>query len=151
VESDGSDEFETGEKVADLEGSGVRGIGAVGAIVADAGAEVVTNGAGGGFLRVGGAHGVAPFLDGAFSLKDEGEDFARAHEATEFAKEGTLFMDGIKPSGLALGEDHRFDGHNVEAGLVDARENLALKIARNGVGFDECESAFECQATFSSS
>jgi hypothetical protein len=42
-----------------------------------------------------------------------------------------------------LSEDHRFDGHNAEAGLVDARENLTLKIARYGVGLDECESAFE--------
>ena len=56
-----SNQFEAGEEVADFEGSGVRGVGAVRTIVADAGAEVVADGAGGGFLGVGGAHGVAPF------------------------------------------------------------------------------------------
>ena len=57
----GLDEFEAGEEIANFEGGGVGGVGAVSAIVADAGAEIVADGAGGGFLGVGGAHGVAPF------------------------------------------------------------------------------------------
>jgi len=117
----------------------------VSAIVADAGAEIVANGAWSSFLGVGGAHGVAPLLDRAFGFKDEGEDFAGAHKAGEFAKEWALSMDGIEASGFTLSEDHGFDGHNAEAHLVDARENLTLKIARYGVGLDECESAFESQ------
>jgi hypothetical protein len=139
----GLNEFEAGEEVADLEGGGFGGVGAVGAIVADAGAEVVADGAGGGFLGVGRAHGVTPLEDGAFGFEDESKDFARAHEATEFAKEWALFMDGVKASGFALSEYHRFDGHNAKAGFVDPRENFTLKIARYSVGFDECESAFE--------
>jgi hypothetical protein len=140
----GLDEFEAGEEVGDFEGGGFRGVGAVGAIVADAGAEVVADGAGGGFLGIGGTHGVAPLEDGAFGFEDEGEDFTRAHEATEFAKERTLPMDGIEAGGFARSEDHRFDGHNAEASFVDTRENFTLKIACYRVGFDDCESAFEC-------
>src|SRR5260370_41568673 len=54
-------------------------------------------------------------------------------------------MDGIEASGFALSEDHGFDGHNAEARLVDARENLTLKITRYGVGLDDRESAFDSQ------
>ena len=138
-----SNELEAREEVADFEGGGLRGVRAVSAIVANAGAEVVADGAGSGFLGVGGAHGVAPLLDGAFGFEDEGEDFARAHKAAEFAKEWALFMDGIKASGLALSENHRLNAHDAEASFVNARENFTLKIARYGVGLDECESAFE--------
>jgi hypothetical protein len=144
-----SNEFAAGEEVADFKGRGFGGVGAVSAIVADAGAEVVANGTGRGFLRIGGTHGVAPLLDGAFGFEDQGEDFAGAHEATEFAKEWALFVDGIEASGFALGKDHRFDCHDAEASVVDAGKNLTLEIARYGVGLDECESAFESQSTSS--
>jgi hypothetical protein len=53
-------------------------------------------------------------------------------------------MDGIEAGSFAGSEDHRFDGHNAKAGFVDARENLTLKIARHGIGLDDCESTFEC-------
>ena len=62
------DQIEAWEEIADLEGRGVGSIRAVSAIVADAGAEVVADGARGGFFRVGGAHGVPPFGDGAVGL-----------------------------------------------------------------------------------
>src|SRR5260370_14271729 len=145
-----SDEFEAGEEVADFEGGGFRSIRAVGAIVADAGAEIVANGAGSGLLRIGGAHSVAPLLDRAFGFEDQSEDFAGAHEATEFAKKWALFMDGVETSGFARSEDHRFDGHDTEAGFVDARKNLTLKIAGYCVRFDDGKRAFESQAIFSS-
>ena len=69
-----SDQLEAGEEIADFEGGSFRGVGAMSAIVADAGAEVAADRAGGGFLGVGGAHGVAPFEDGSFGFEDHGED-----------------------------------------------------------------------------
>ena len=57
---DDLNEVEAGEEVGDFEGGGVGGVGAVGAVIADAGAEVVADGAGGGFFGVGGAHGISP-------------------------------------------------------------------------------------------
>src|SRR5207244_3659800 len=83
-----------------FEGGGFRGIRAVGAIAADAGAEIVANGAWRGFLRVGGAHGVAPLQDGAFCFEDHGEDFAGAHEIGEFGEEGALFVDRVEAAGF---------------------------------------------------
>src|SRR5882724_8901412 len=129
-----SDEFETGEEIADFESGGFRGVGAVGAIVADAGAEVVADGAGRGFLGIGGAHGVAPFEDGAFGFEDEGEDFSGAHEVSKFAEEGALFVDGVETAGLFFGEAHGLDGDNLETGFVNARKNFALLTATDGVG-----------------
>jgi hypothetical protein len=147
-ENAGLNEFEAGEEVCDFEGGGFPGVGAVRAIVADAGAEVVADGAGHGFLGVGGAHSVAPLEDGAFGFEDQREDLARAHETTEFAKERALSMDGIEASGFALSEDHSFDGHYAEASFVDTRENFTLKIARYSIGFDECESSFHGHENF---
>ena len=74
------DQIEAGEEISDFEGGGVWGVGAVGAIVADAGAQVVADGAGGGFFWIGGAHGVAPFCYGTFGFQDHGDDFSRGHE-----------------------------------------------------------------------
>jgi len=81
----------------------------VSAIVADAGAEIVADGARGGFFGVGGAHGVAPFQDGAVGFEDQDENFAGAHELAEFAEEGTSFVDGVKASGFASGQNHSLD------------------------------------------
>src|SRR5713226_5077296 len=89
-------EFEGGEEVADFEGGSIRSVGAVRAVVADAGAEGVANGAGRGFLGVGGAHGVAPFGDGAFRFEDHGEDLAGSHEVGEFAEKRASFVHGVK-------------------------------------------------------
>jgi hypothetical protein len=98
-----SDQLEAGEEVADFEGGGIRSVGAMSAIVADAGAEVAADGAGGGFLGVGGAHGVSPLDDGAFGLEDEGEDFAGAHEVGQFVEKGALFVDSVKAAGFFFG------------------------------------------------
>src|SRR6266849_1045273 len=138
-----SNQFEAGEEIADLEGGGFRSVGAVGGVVADSGAEVVANGTGGGFLGVGSTHGVAPFEDGAFGFENQGEDFSGAHEVGEFAKEGALAMDGVEPAGFFFGDAHGFDGDNLEARFVNAGKNLALLTATDGVGLDDCESAFE--------
>jgi hypothetical protein len=135
--------FQARKEIADFEGGSFGGVGAVGAIVADAGTEVAADGAGGGLLGIGGAHSIAPFLDGALGFEDHGEDFSRAHEVGEFAEERTLAMDGVKAAGFFFGEAHGFDSDNFETGFVDAREDFALKIAPDGVGLDDCQGAFD--------
>jgi hypothetical protein len=142
-------QLEGGEEVADLEGGGVRGVGAVSAVVADAGAEVAADGAGSGFLGVGGPHNVAPFEDGAIGFEDESEDFAGGHEVGELAEEGALFVDGVKAAGFFFGEAHGFNSDDLETGLVDASKNFALKVSANGIRFNDCEGAFESQRRFS--
>src|SRR6266851_8121107 len=115
------DQFVGGEEVVDFEGGSVGGVGAVGAVVADAGAEIAANGAGGSFLGVGGAHGIAPFGDGVFGFEDEGEDFAGGHKVGELGEERPLAMHGVEAAGLVFGEPHGFYGDDFEAGFVDAR------------------------------
>jgi hypothetical protein len=138
-----SDEFEAGKEIGNFEGGGFGGVGAVSAIVADTGAEVVADGAGSCFLGVGGTHGVAPFKDGTFGFEDQNENFAGAHELAELAKKRASFMNGVKACGFAIRENHGLDGHDAEAGFVNAGENLALLAACDGIGFNDCESAFE--------
>lgn len=139
------DEFEAREEIADFERGRIGRIGAVRAIVADARAEVVTNGAGSGLLGIGGTHSVAPLLDAVFSFENQGEDLAGAHEFAELAEKGASFVDGVKTCGFATGENHCFNCDNSEAGFVNAGENFALLVACDGVWLDDCESAFESQ------
>ena len=143
-----SNQLEAGEEVADFEGGGFRGVGAVRAIVADAGAEIAANGAGGRFLGVGGAHGVAPFEDGAFGFEDQGEDFAGTHKLGKLGEEGTLFVDGVEAAGFFLGKAHGFYRDYFESGLVNPREDFALLAVAYGVGLDDCESSFNCHENF---
>ena len=143
-----SDEFEAGEEIADFEGGGFRGVGAMRTVHLDTAAEVVANRAGHGFLRIRGAHGFAPFGDGAIGFKDHGEDFAGTHEVGEFAEEGALAMDGVKAAGLFFGQAHGFDRNEFEAGFVDARKNLTLKIAANCIRLDNRERTFHSHEIF---
>ena len=115
----------------------------MGAIVADTGAEVVPDGTRSGFFRVGGAHGVAPFEDGAVGFEDHGEDFAGTHEVGELTEEGASFVDGVEAAGFFFCEAHGFDSDDGEAGFVDARKDFSLLATAYGVGFDDCESSFE--------
>ena len=142
VENAESDQLLGGEEVADFEGGGFRGVGAVGAVHLDAGAEIAADGAGRGFLGIGGAHGFAPFGDPAIGFEDHGEDFAGAHEIGEFAEKRALAVNGVEAAGLFFGQAHGFDGDELKAGCVDARKNFALKISPYGVRLDDCESAF---------
>src|SRR5579885_296551 len=138
------DQFETGEEIANLEGGGIGPIGAMRAVVADAGTEIVANGAGRGFLGVGCTHGVAPLLNGAFGFKDDGENLARRHKVREFTKEGAFAVNGVESTRLLLREAHGFDGYNLEASFVDARQDLALKISADCIRLDDCEGALDC-------
>ena len=106
-----SNELEAGEEVADFEGGGFRGVRAMCAVHLDAGAEIVANRAGRGLLWVSGAHGLAPFRDGAIGFEDHGEDFAGAHEVGKLAKERAFAMDGIETAGFFFSEAHGFDGN----------------------------------------
>src|SRR5437667_6533856 len=136
--------FDAGEEVADFEGGRFRGVGAVSAIVANAGAKVVANRAGGGFFRIGGAHNVAPLENGAFGFENHGEDFAGTHEVGQLAEEGARFVDGVEAAGFFFCQAHGFDGNDLKTGLMHAGEDLALLAATDGVGLDDCECAFDC-------
>src|SRR5713101_9310182 len=121
-----SDQFHAGEKVFDFEGGGVEGVGAVRAVVADACAEIVADGAGRGFLWIGGAHDVAPLGNGAVGFENHGENFPGAYEIGEFAEKGPLFVNGIEAARFRFREAHGLDGDNFEARLVNPRKDFTL-------------------------
>jgi len=137
------DQLDSGEEIADFKGRGFWGVGAVGAVVTDAGAEIAADAAWRGFFRVGGAHGVAPFKDGAIGFEHQREDFAGGHEVGEFAEEGAGFVDGVEAARFFFGQAHGLDGNDAEASFVDARQDFALLACFYGVRFDDCECAFE--------
>lgn len=145
-----SNKFPGGEEVGDFEDGGLRGVGAVRAVHLNARAEVAADGAGSSFLGIRGAHGLAPFGDGAFGFENHGEDFAGAHEVGEFAEERALAMNGVETGGFLSRQPHGFDGHDFEPGFVNAGENLALEIAADRVRFDDGESALDCHEKKSS-
>lgn len=103
-----SDDLEAGKEVPDFEGGGFWGVGAVRAVHLDTGAEVVTDSTERGFLGVGGAHGFAPFGDGAIGFEDHGENLAGTHEVGQFAEERPFAMDGVEAAGFLFGEAHGF-------------------------------------------
>jgi len=57
-------------------------------------------------------------------------------------------MDAVEAAGFFLGEAHGFDGDDFEASFMDARKNLALVTATDGVGLDDSEGAFEWHEKF---
>jgi len=69
-------------------------VGAVSAIIADAGAEIVTDRTGRGFLRIGGAHGVSPLQDGAFGFEDHAKILPELMKSVSSPKKGPLAMNG---------------------------------------------------------
>jgi hypothetical protein len=54
-------------------------------------------------------------------------------------------VDGVEAASFFFGEAHRFDGHHLEARIVNARQNFALLCGSDCVGLDDCECAFESQ------
>src|SRR5579884_2906781 len=98
------EQFVRGEEIRDFERGGVRRVGAVSAIILNAGAEVAADRAGNGFCRIGGTHGFAPASYGAACFEDHNDDFAGAHELGEFGEKSLAAMDGIETFGLGLRE-----------------------------------------------
>src|SRR5207302_4928604 len=106
-------------------GGGFGGVGAVGAIILDAGAEVAADGARHRLGGIGGAHGVAPAGDGSGRLEDHDDDFAGAHKRSELAEKSFPAMHGVKALGLQWREPQGFDGNDGEAAAMNAGENVA--------------------------
>ena len=57
-------------------------------------------------------------------------------------------MDGVEAAGFFFGEAHGFNGDDFEAGFVNPGKDFALLAATDGVGLDDCESAFEWHEKF---
>src|SRR5882762_2154290 len=143
-----SDQFVASEKVADLKCRGIRRVRAMRDIGANAGAQIMANGARRCLLRVGGPHSIAPLCDGPLRLQDHCDNFAGTHEIGQLAKKWPLPVHGIKSAGFVFGQTHGSDGDDAKARLMNTRKNFALQAAANRVRLDNCKRTFECQDSF---
>ena len=107
----------------------------------DAFSEVGADGAGGGLLRVRGAHELTVLEDGAFAFEDLDHDGAGGHEGDEILEEGTFAVNGVEALGFSLGELAHLGGDDLEAVRFKAGVDLADHVLSNGVRLDDGESA----------
>src|SRR5262245_60823660 len=91
-----SKELHATEKIAELEGRGVRRIRAVSRVVLDRGAELLPQRPGVRLRRIGRSHEVAPFLDRAIRLERHDDARPRGHEVRQTREEWPLAMYGVK-------------------------------------------------------
>ncbi len=105
--------------------------------------ELGADGAGGGFLGVGGAHDLAVFGDGAFALEDLENDGAGDHEGDEAGEEGALAVDAVEFLGLGAGEEGALLGDDAQAGGLEGGVDLAGEVPAGGVGLDDGERALD--------
>src|SRR6267142_750489 len=142
------DQFVAGEEIADLKRGGICRVRAMRDIGANAGAQIMANGARRRLLRIGSPHSVAPLCDGPLRLQDHRDNFTGTHEIGQLAKKRPLPVHGIKSAGFIFGQTHGSNRDNSKTGLVNARKNFALQAAANRVRLDNCKRTFESQNSF---
>ena len=114
----------------------------MGAIVLNAFAEFLANGAVSGFGRIRRAHGIAPFGDGVFRFENHDHGFTGAHEGGEFAEERAFAVNGVETFGLLFAKAQRFDRDDLEFCRMNAADDVRGQAAAYGVRLDNCESSF---------
>src|SRR5262249_28680568 len=135
-------QIEAGEEERDLGACGLGRVGSVGRVLLDVGPEFAPDGAPWRLLRVGGAHQVAPALDGVLALEHAHEHGTRGHELHEVPEERTLAMHGVKALRLVGRQVADPTRHHGEAAGLDHREYLAESARANRVGLDDEEGRF---------
>src|SRR5271155_3317544 len=137
------DQLKAREDIADFESRGVWSIRTVGAVRADAGAQIVADGTRSGFLRIRGAHGVAPPDNASFGLQNHGEDLSGAHKVREFSEKRAFLVDRIKSAGFFFGEAHGFDRYDFETRFMDAGQNVTLLPPTYRIRLHNCNCTFQ--------
>lgn len=135
-------QLQTGEKVGDFKGGGFRGIGTMGGVFADGRAELLAQGAGVGLGRIGGAHQVAPFLDGVGGFQHHDDAGAAAHEIGQFAEKRPGFVHVVEAFGFDPAQVQFFETDDLEAFGVNAGENFPGVAGGKGVRFDYGKGSF---------
>src|SRR5690606_31439234 len=107
------------EEVRELDGGGLGGVGAVDGIGVDRVGEVGADGAGGRFLRVGGAHELAVLQHRALAFQRLHHHRAGDHELDQRVEERALAVHGVEAFGLGLGQVLHLRGNDLQAGLLE--------------------------------
>src|SRR3989442_219351 len=87
------------------------------------------------------AHQVAPALDGVLALEHHGQAGSLGHEGAEAVIEGPRAVHRVEAGRLLLSHVDEPGGQDLEAGLLDARDDLAHDALGDGVRLDDGEGA----------
>src|SRR5690606_2787007 len=132
------------EEESDFHGSGFRSVGAMHGIGVDAVGEIGADRAGFSLLRVGCAHQLTILGNGILAFQHLYEHGARHHEVDQILEEGAFFVNGIETLGIGARKLHQARGNDLEAGLLEAGDDLADDVLGDRVGLDDGKGAFNC-------
>src|SRR5437899_2705972 len=90
---------------------------------------------------IGGAHEIAPLLDGVVGLEHHRDARALRHERAEAREEGPLAVDGVETRRVVERHLYELGGEHLEARLLDLREDRAGGPLGDGVGLDDGQRA----------
>src|SRR5690606_12102613 len=132
------------EEDADLALGGGGGVGAVDDVLVDGSGQVAADRAGGGVLRVRGAHHLAPLGDGVLALHHHGDDGARGDERDESLEERLPGVLAVVALGQLAADAHELQRPDREALGLDAGDDRAGQAAAHAVRLDHGEGLFDC-------
>jgi len=115
------------------------GIGAVADVAADVDGVVAADCAWGGGERVGGTENGAAGLDDFTAFPDHGADRARGHIGNETREEGLGGEVFVVLLEMLLGGAHELDGDELEATVLEARDDGADQTTLNAIRLDSDE------------
>ena len=141
--AEASGKFGGPEEERDLDGRVLLAVRAVDGVLTDVLGEGLADGALVGVRRIRGSHHLAVGGDGVLALENADDHRAPAHELRELTEEGALLVHRVEGLGLRLAEVHHLHRDDLQALLLDHRENLADVVPLGGVGLDDAEGAFD--------
>lgn len=136
-------QLQAGEEIGDFDHSGFRRVRAMHGIGFDALGEFLADGAGRGIGRVGGAHHVAVFGNGALAFQHLHNHGAGDHEADQVVEEGPRLVHAVEALGLGLGHLNALLGDDAQAGLLDGGVDGAGQVAAGGIRLDDGKGALD--------
>src|SRR5664279_5640961 len=92
--------------------------------------------------RIGRAHDIAIFQNGALAFQHLNHDGAGDHEIHQLAEKRPRLVHGVEGFGLLAGHADALLGDDAKPGLLDQRVDRAGQIARGRVGLDDRKGAF---------
>jgi hypothetical protein len=105
--------------------------------------ELRADGARGGLLRVGGAHGLAVLGHRVVAFQDLCHHGPGGHESDQAPIERAFLVDRVEGLGLRLGKHQALLRNDAQAGGFQAGVDLAGQVPPRGVGLDDGQRALD--------
>src|SRR6266850_892248 len=136
-------QLEGAEEVGHLEHRRGGSVGAVDRVGLDRLREVLADRAGGGVRGIRGAHEIAPPGDGVVGLQDHRDARALRHEGAQALEERAGAVHGVEAGRVVEAHADHLEREDLEARLLDPREDLAGGPRRHGVRLDDGQRALD--------